>query len=381
MLRVSQSHQTSLVHLGGLRVKLQRWWLRMTDLEERDVLIRASMVAVCAVAVSVTGPMVASVQADLRTAAEHRSLIDRFALTGDGGLAVRLHPGAPAVLDAPWLRHIDRALAGPEAGRQDFARLDSAALAQLVSFKPEHISRAEDLDAELKCLAEAVYYESAHEPLSGQLAVAEVVANRMGDRRYPDTACGVVYQGSARATGCQFTFTCDGALNRAPIGENWERAQRIAAHVLMGLYEERTSGATHYHATYVDPIWNSGLVQTGQIGLHVFYRFPEGSEWAAAQRRLADRRDQRAMRLAALDAASDMAAIDEGLLFSEASSAANDGYYTVRPSVAPASVVTSTRTVTSGQPREIELTDAAAEVAAYRARQVGAAMSAAGALR
>ncbi len=381
MLRVSQSHQTSLVHLGGLRVKLQRWWLRMTDLEERDVLIRASMVAVCAVAVSVTGPMVASVQADMRTAAEHRSLIDRFALTGDGALSVRLHPGSPAVLDAPWMRHLDKALGAHDGDRQDLAGLDRLALAQFVSFKPDHISHAEDLESELKCLSEAVYYESAHEPLAGQLAVAEVVANRMRDRRYPDTACGVVYQGSARATGCQFTFTCDGALNRAPVGENWERAQRIAAHVLMGLYEERTSGATHYHATYVDPLWNSGLVQTGQIGLHVFYRFPEGSEWAAAQRRLADRRDQRAMRLAALDASADMAALDEGLLFSETSSAADDGYYTIRPSVAPASVVTSTRTVTSGQPRDAAYTDAAAEVAAYRAGQVGAAMSAAGALR
>ena len=68
-------------------------------------------------------------------------------------------------------------------------------------------------------------------------------------------------------TGCQFTFTCDGAMNRAPRGRNWDTSQKVAAHVLMNLNEERTGGATHYHATYVDPIWSAGLIKTDKIGI------------------------------------------------------------------------------------------------------------------
>ena len=228
-----------------------------------------------------------------------------------------------------------------------------AALLTLASFRAEEVQRAETIDSELMCMAQAVYYESAREPLEGQLAVAEVIANRMQDHRYPDTACGVVFQGATRTTGCQFTFTCDGALQTKPKGENWERAKRIAAHVLMNRNEERTGGATHYHATYVDPIWNSGLIQTDKVGLHIFYRFPRGAEWASVERNFEARKRQTELRLAELDATkeADMAALDEGLLFADASTAADDGYYTITPAVAPAGVTTSTRTVSAPAPR------------------------------
>ena len=201
-------------------------------------------------------------------------------------------------------------------------------------------------------LARDWYSGSAREPLEGQLGVAEVSSNRVKGHRSPDTACGVVFQGATRTTGCQFTFTCDGALQVKPKGENWERAKRIAAHTLMNLNEERTGGATHYHATYVDPIWNSGLIQTNKVGLHIFYRFPRGAEWASVERNFQARKDSAALQLAALDAeAAGMDAADESLLFTDGPSAGDDAYYTIAPTTAPAAVSTSTRTISTSAPR------------------------------
>ncbi|MEO1028517.1 MAG: cell wall hydrolase, partial [Pseudomonadota bacterium] len=137
------------------------------------------------------------------------------------------------------------------------------------------------------------YYEARSESLSGQLAVAEVIANRVKDARYPNTICEVVYQGSRRNIGCQFTFTCDGALNRKPRGVRWQRSKAVAAQVVLDLHEPRTAGATHYHANYVDPIWNAGLVHTKTIGTHIFYRFPRGKEWGIYRARLAEKRANR----------------------------------------------------------------------------------------
>ena len=79
-------------------------------------------------------------------------------------------------------------------------------------------------------------------------------------------------------------------MNRAPRGRNWDTSQKVAAHVLMNLNEERTGGATHYHATYVDPIWSAGLIKTDKIGLHIFYRFPRGAEWAQVRQNYNNKR-------------------------------------------------------------------------------------------
>ena len=112
----------------------------------------------------------------------------------------------------------------------------------------------------------------------GQAAVAEVVLNRVRHRAYPDTVCDVVYQGSERTTGCQFTFTCDGSMMIAPYGRSWDRSQLVAEHALMGFAQPVTRRATHYHTTEVDPYWNDSLVRTRRIGTHIFYRFPNRSE-------------------------------------------------------------------------------------------------------
>lgn len=385
MLRFLQRSPAKLASLSGLYEKLKRWWLVMTDQEQREVFIRGGMIAVCAVTGSVSLPVISQSQSALRAEAEYRAEAQRFAHYQDAGLAVRMEAHTPALLDTPWLRTVEYTLKrDPDSSMSRYAKRDrdGAALETLASFRAAEIQRAEAIDSELMCMAQAVYYESAREPLEGQLAVAEVIANRIKDHRYPDTACGVVFQGATRTTGCQFTFTCDGAMRVKPRGENWERAKRIAAHVLMNLNEERTGGATHYHATYVDPVWNSGLIQTRQVGLHIFYRFPRGAEWASVERNFEARKQSVALQLAALDADAAAAAgevIDEGLLFADTSSAADDGYYTITPTIAPAGVTTSSRTISTSAPRLMSIVTVAApeteaqpaEGEAYASRQIG----------
>jgi spore germination cell wall hydrolase CwlJ-like protein len=125
----------------------------------------------------------------------------------------------------------------------------------------------------LTCLSQAVYYESAREPALGQAAVAQVVLNRLRHPAYPKSVCGVVYQGAARATGCQFTFTCDGSLTHAPPAGLWTQAQSVARRALGGFVVKDVGSATHYHAAYVAPYWAPTLVKMRQIGQHIFYRW------------------------------------------------------------------------------------------------------------
>lgn len=123
------------------------------------------------------------------------------------------------------------------------------------------------------CLTEAIYYEGALEPERGQRAIAQVVLNRVRHPAYPDTVCGVVFQGQDRSTGCQFTFTCDGARARPPVPSIWRRANLIAKAALGGAVEADVGLSTHYHADYVMPYWSASLDGEGQIGRHLFYRW------------------------------------------------------------------------------------------------------------
>lgn len=123
-----------------------------------------------------------------------------------------------------------------------------------------------------ECLAQAVWYEAASESEAGQRAVAQVVLNRVAHPSWPSSVCGVVYQGSERSTGCQFTFTCDGSLARRPNGASWARAQRIAAEALNGSVYAPVGLATHYHTLWVSPYWAGTLDHIGSIGAHRFYR-------------------------------------------------------------------------------------------------------------
>lgn len=124
----------------------------------------------------------------------------------------------------------------------------------------------------LTCLTQAIYYEAASEPDAGQRAVAQVVLNRVAHPAYPKTVCGVVYQGAERPTGCQFTFTCDGALARAPNRLFWQRAEDVARRALAGVVYAPVGLATHYHTIAVHPYWADSLAFLGTIGAHRFYR-------------------------------------------------------------------------------------------------------------
>lgn len=202
-----------------------------------------------------------------------------------------------------WLRFVEYSLErDPSSVLSPYASFDrdKAAINSLVTLEVPKRTDAEEMLRQSECMATAIYYEARSESIKGQLGVAEVIANRVNDHRYPNSVCDVVFQGATRTTGCQFTFTCDGAMNKKPRGEKWEKAQSIAAHVMMDLNERKTGGATHYHATYVDPVWNSGLIRTEKIGTHIFYRFPRGSEWSVASARQSARLAQRRARLNAV---------------------------------------------------------------------------------
>lgn len=125
--------------------------------------------------------------------------------------------------------------------------------------------------AALRCLTQAVYYEAASERDEGQRAVAQVVLNRVRHPAFPNSVCGVVYQGSERITGCQFSFTCDGSLARTPSVRGWDRAERVARQALSGKVEAAVGNATHYHANYVVPYWAPTLDKAATIGAHIFY--------------------------------------------------------------------------------------------------------------
>ena len=136
--------------------------------------------------------------------------------------------------------------------------------------------RAED------CLAQAIYYEARSESEDGQRAVAQVVLNRVRHPAWPNSVCGVVYQGPARpGGGCQFTFTCDGSLAQRPYGEDWARARRFAAEALAGRGFAPVGLSTFYHANYVMPAWAPRLIKTATFGAHIFYRLP--GNWGEAR--------------------------------------------------------------------------------------------------
>ena len=149
---------------------------------------------------------------------------------------------------------------------------------------------------ELYCLAKNIYFEAKSEPIAGQYAVADVVLNRVKDSRFPNTICEVVYEGPVRESWktkkqpdledaeriyhpirdrCQFSWWCDGKSDNIKDGDAWRKAQEIA-YRLVNDYKHRglTEGATHYHATYVNPKWAPTLDLVGRIGTHIFYRWP-----------------------------------------------------------------------------------------------------------
>ena len=133
----------------------------------------------------------------------------------------------------------------------------------------------------LVCLALNVYHEARDQPFIGQVAVAQVVMNRVRDDRYPDDVCEVVMQGPTYSWKpdfpvrhrCQFSWYCDGKSDKTPDEDAWQQALMIALGVHSGELDDFVEGATHYHATYVLPEWAESKVPVVQIGAHMFYRW------------------------------------------------------------------------------------------------------------
>jgi spore germination cell wall hydrolase CwlJ-like protein len=130
-------------------------------------------------------------------------------------------------------------------------------------------------DSEWQCLTEALYFESRGESLEGQIAVAEVILNRVDSPLYPRTVCGVVKQRGGG--GCQFSYVCDGRTDKMREVAAADLAGRIARAMLDEAPRLLTEGATHFHVKGVRPSWSKRFSRTASIGAHFFYRQPGAS--------------------------------------------------------------------------------------------------------
>ncbi|WP_353229051.1 cell wall hydrolase [Novosphingobium sp.] len=140
----------------------------------------------------------------------------------------------------------------------------------------------DDRSRALDCMSWAIAYEAAGQPIAGQEAVGQVILNRVRNPHRPKTVCGVVFEGSERRTGCQFTFACDGSLHRHLTADTMLIARNAAQAVLGGAAPDHVGGATHYHADYVLPVWAATGRRVTQIGAHIFYNMPGDTAQLAA---------------------------------------------------------------------------------------------------
>ncbi len=183
-------------------------------------------------------------------------LVSLAAISGQGLLAA---------LDRPGQRRNGEA-ASPSAP------VASEPLATISLARPQPVA-ATLSPSERGCLASAIYHEARGEPADGQIAVAQVVLNRVRSGRWPSTVCGVVYQDAQRGEKCQFSFACRRNAAKPKPGEpDWDNALALAEAVVAGQAPlGATATATHYHTEEVHPVWRLGLKPLGQIGRHLFY--------------------------------------------------------------------------------------------------------------
>jgi len=127
------------------------------------------------------------------------------------------------------------------------------------------------MNRELKCLSEALYFESRGEQLEGQIAVADVIINRKNSKYFPNTICRVVSEGSHRRNACQFSYNCDGKLELIHDKKSYSRIVKLSSMLLNGAFADITGGATFFHASEVNPSWAKKFRKTKKIGRHIFY--------------------------------------------------------------------------------------------------------------
>lgn len=187
-----------------------------------------------------------------------------------------LHPGSGVTVEIPALPVVEPLILKPvskvEAKKVNdatpFTESVNPAATPFFHFgSPADIARATD------CLAATIFYEAGAEAVSGQMAAAQVVLNRVRHPAYPKTVCGVVFQGSERRTGCQFSYTCDGSMARRPSVETWQRHRALASAMLKGLVYAPVGLATHYHTDWVLPAWSARLEKVRVEATHLFFRY------------------------------------------------------------------------------------------------------------
>ncbi len=128
---------------------------------------------------------------------------------------------------------------------------------------------------EFRCMATAIYFEARGESIKGQIAVGQVIMTRVRSTFYPNTICGVVYQGQWSKNACQFSFACDGVADTPKNRKQWDTALDVAKNVISGkVHLDEVRDATHYHATYVSPDWKKMVKRITKIGVHIFYKAP-----------------------------------------------------------------------------------------------------------
>jgi spore germination cell wall hydrolase CwlJ-like protein len=253
----------------------------MVEIERNPLAVRqGAATIVCLAAAAVAMPIISYRAAEQRSGAEWQATSTAF----QQELARQLQQGTDpnAQIELTSLRGRDGVAARGTATLFDSADARALMVQAVLRGPVETATPSEpQLDQHQRnCMAQAIYYEARGETQQGQVAVGEVVMNRMRSGLYPNTVCGVVYQGASLKTGCQFTFTCDGSMAILPRGRAWVQAQHLASAVMLGYTRPITQHATHYHTTAVNPSWSGQLIETTQIGSHIFYRIPNSAERA-----------------------------------------------------------------------------------------------------
>jgi len=180
--------------------------------------------------------------------------------------------GTRAALAALTVEDAEAAADVTSARRQAITDLLVTDFGGVIDLSEIHSVKIGKRGKQWRCLTEALYFEARGENLVGQVAVAEVILNRVDSKSYPNSVCGVIQQGQSKRNGCQFSFICDGKVEHIGDRKAYDELGKVAWVMLQGKPRILTGKATHYHATSVQPRWAKRLVRTARIGDHIFYR-------------------------------------------------------------------------------------------------------------
>ena len=141
-------------------------------------------------------------------------------------------------------------------------------------WQPNALPLRANSDSEIKCLATAIYFEARGEGVRGEMAIAQVILNRVKNPAYPKTICGVVYQNAKSYHRCQFSFACDGLSDTVAEKAAWREALKIARRIVSGGDESiaaEIGDSVSFHNTGVFPQWANRMLRVDRIGHHIFY--------------------------------------------------------------------------------------------------------------